>query len=152
VNKGQDDARSQPDSAATGQAGEEVAARYLAGQGCAILARNWRANPGEVDIIARCPARKESGSKEQEARATLAFIEVRTRHGRKGLAEESISRRKAASMASAAYAYMAANGLDTETTPWRIDVLAVSLAGDDMASVNWVQGAIDEGMLGMSSD
>ncbi|HEX9988491.1 MAG TPA: YraN family protein [Chloroflexia bacterium] len=147
MNKRQAGARSQPDSAATGQTGEEVAARYLARQGCAILARNWRANPGEVDIIARCPGRIVSGSEAQEAQPTLAFIEVRTRHGRKGLAEESISRRKAASMASAAYAYMAANGLDPETTHWRIDVLAISLAGDDMASVNWVQGAIDEGML-----
>ena len=42
---------------------------------------------------------------------------------------------------------MAENGLDPDTIPWRIDVLAVSLSGDDMASVNWVQGAIDEGML-----
>jgi hypothetical protein len=50
-------------------------------------------------------------------------------------------------MASAAYAYMAANALDPETTPWRIDLLAVSLAAGDMASINWVQGAIDEGML-----
>lgn len=51
-------------------------------------------------------------------------------------------------MTSAAYAYMAANDLDPETIPWRIDLIAVSLAGGDMASINWVQGAIDEGMLG----
>ncbi|HYO50026.1 MAG TPA: YraN family protein [Chloroflexia bacterium] len=140
--------RPQPERVTTGQTGEEVAARYLARQGCAILARNWRANPGEVDIIARCLGPINPGNEEQEAQATLAFIEVRTRHGRKGLAEESISQRKAASMASAAYAYMAVHGLDPETTPWRIDLLAVSLAGGDMASINWVQGAIDEGMLG----
>lgn len=143
-----DDARPRQDSATTGRAGEEVAARYLARHGCTILARNWHAKPGEVDIIARCPGRRAPGNEEQEAQATLAFIEVRTRHGRRGLAEESISRRKAASMAAAAYAYMAANGLDPESTPWRIDVLALSLAGDDTASVNWVQGAIDEAMLG----
>ena len=121
----------------TGQKGEELAANYLVRQGCKVLARNWRANPGEVDIIAECPGPEP----------VLAFVEVRTRHGRTGLAEESISKRKAASMVSAAYAYMEAHSLDPEVTHWRIDLVAVSVSGAKVSAINWVQGALDEGMF-----
>ena len=78
----------------------------------------------------------------------LAFMEVRTRHGREGLAEKLISRRKAASMASAAFSYMAANNLDPNTTHWRIDLVAVAISGDDLLGINWIQGAIGEEMVG----
>lgn len=123
---------------ATGRAGEDLAARYLERQGCAILKRNWRANPGEVDIVARCPVEGES---------VLLFVEVRTRHGRAGLAEESLSRRKALSMTAAAYAYMSAHDLDPEKVDWRIDLLAISPSGE-LSAVNWVKGAISEDVLG----
>lgn len=122
------------DKGSTGQRGEELAANYLVNQGCKILARNWRANPGEVDIIVECPGPEP----------VLAFVEVRTRHGRSGLAEESISRRKAASMVSAAYAYMEAHGINSEEAPWRLDLLAISMSGRSVTSVNWVRGALDE--------
>jgi Holliday junction resolvase-like predicted endonuclease len=78
----------------------------------------------------------------------LAFIEVRTRHGREGLAEESISRRKATNMAAAAFAYMRTNGLDPNVTHWRIDLIAIAMSGDDLMGINWVQGAIAEEMVG----
>lgn len=35
-----------------GKWGEDVAARYLAGKGFRILFRNWRAERGDIDIIA----------------------------------------------------------------------------------------------------
>jgi putative endonuclease len=124
-----------PDRSATGQIGENAAAGYLARHGCTILARNWRANPGEVDIIAQFGVGKAS---------TLIFAEVRTRHGERGMAEESISRRKASSMASAAYAYMAAHNLDPETTAWRIDLIAIAMRGSSIVSINWIQNALEE--------
>ena len=127
------------EGASTGRRGEDIAARYLVKHGCTVLARNWRANPGEVDIIASCPTK--SGEDE------LAFIEVRTRHGRVGLAEESISPHKATSMASAAYAYMAAHDIDPEKAPWRIDLIAIALRGSTIISINWAQNAIDEDTL-----
>lgn len=128
----------------TGVRGEEAAALYLRRKGCTILARNWRAKPGEVDIIATCPVRAPAGLEDVSAPATvLAFVEVRTRHGRQGLAEESISERKANSMITAAYAYMSLQGLDPETTPWRIDLLAIAVWGGTMAAINWVQGALE---------
>ncbi|HUP27624.1 MAG TPA: YraN family protein [Chloroflexia bacterium] len=123
----------------TGRKGEELAAGHLVRQGCKILATNWQANPGEVDIIAQCP---DAGG-----RSLLAFVEVRTRHGRAGLAEESISKRKAASMVSAAYAYMEAEQIDPEVTPWRIDLVAIALTGSTISHLNWVRGALDEGLL-----
>ncbi len=123
--------------AVTGRAGEDAAAGYLARRGCVILARNWLANPGEVDIIANCPDGGGSGT------TALAFVEVRTRHGERGMAEESISRKKAASMAFAAYAYMAANGLDPESTAWCIDLVAIVMRGPDIVSINWVQNALE---------
>jgi Holliday junction resolvase-like predicted endonuclease len=116
-------------------------AGYLARHGCAILARNWRANPGEVDIIALCQDTGKPGA------GTLVFAEVRTRHGERGMAEQSISRRKASSMASAAYAYMAAHNLDPETTAWRIDLLAVAMRGSSIVSINWIQNALEETQL-----
>jgi Holliday junction resolvase-like predicted endonuclease len=76
-----------------------------------------------------------------------AFVEVRTRHGLPGLAEGSISRRKATSMASAAYDYLSSRNLDPDATPWRIDLVAISMSGDSVNSINWIQGAISEEML-----
>ena len=129
--------------ASTGRRGEDIAARYLVKHGCTVVARNWHAKPGEVDIVAWCPPAAPTGSGEQE----LAFVEVRTRHGRPGLAEESISPHKATSMASAAYAYMTANGIDPERTPWRLDLVAIAMHGPTITSINWVKNAIDENML-----
>lgn len=122
--------------AATGRAGEDAAARYLEAQGCRVLARNWRANPGEIDIVAECPP--EPG----ESQPTLAFVEVRTRHGDVGLAEESITPRKAASMAAAAYAYMLAHDIDPEATPWRLDLVAVTVRGPRILDLNWSPGVL----------
>ena len=127
----------------TGRQGEEIAARYLEGRGCTVLARNWQANPGEVDIVAECPSQSGFNPGGRE----LAFAEVRTRHGRQGLAEESISRRKAGSMVAAAYSYMEAHNLDPEATHWRIDLIAIAMEGSRITSINWIQGALDEDML-----
>jgi putative endonuclease len=51
---------------ALGRQGEELASRYLTRRGMRILARNWRCELGELDIIACCGA-------------TLVAVEVKTR-------------------------------------------------------------------------
>ncbi len=137
----------------TGDMGESLAADYLVKRGCIILARNWRASPGEIDIVARCPIDSGrandpgSGLLYDPGRDMLAFVEVRTRHGATGMAEESISSRKAAGMASAALHYIASHNLDPDSTSWRIDVLAVAISPDGLSTINWVQGAIGEDSL-----
>jgi putative endonuclease len=126
----------------TGDRGEQIAAQYLAKRGCEIVARNWRANPGEIDIVARCPAEGNPPTGEM-----LLFVEVRTRHGERGLAEESVSLRKASGMISAALQYLEAHGLDPEGVAWRIDVVGVAVGRAGMASVTWTQGAVGEDSL-----
>jgi putative endonuclease len=49
-----------------GRQGEELASRYLTRRGMRILARNWRCELGELDIIACCDS-------------TLVAVEVKTR-------------------------------------------------------------------------
>jgi putative endonuclease len=127
-------------SSVTGRKGEDRAVGYLASQGCNIVARNWQAHPGEIDIIVEC------GDERDGVEPTVAFVEVRTRHGREGLAEESISARKAASMVSAAYSYMEAHGIDPEVRRWRIDLVSIALEGN-RSSIHWIKNAIGEDML-----
>jgi putative endonuclease len=135
-----EDAKKTPrPSSITGRKGEDRAVGYLANQGCTILARNWHAHPGEIDIIIECPSL-------DGREPALAFVEVRTRHGRQGLAEESISPRKAANMVAAAYAYMQAHEVDPEAVPWRIDLVSIALEGN-RTSINWIKNAISEDML-----
>lgn len=64
-----------------GKWGEDVAAGYLLQQGFEILARNWRHEHKEVDIIAQ----REN---------ILYFIEVKTRHGEEWKAESAITSKK----------------------------------------------------------
>ena len=123
----------------TGRKGEDRAAGYLASQGCKIVVRNWQAHPGEIDIIAECGDEGDGGE------PTVAFVEVRTRHGREGLAEESISAKKAASMVSAAYSYMEAHGIDPEVRRWRIDLVSIALEGN-RTTISWIKNAVGEGV------
>ena len=102
-----------------GQWGETWVAHHLQRAGYTILARNWRAGPLELDIVAR----------EGE---TVVFVEVRTRRGvlQKALdaALESVGPRKRACVLEAAQAYLLAHAL--EDVPWRVDVAAVAVQGD----------------------
>jgi len=47
-------------------------------------------------------------------------------------------------MVSAAYAFMAAHAIDPDSTPWRIDLVALSMRGSNIVSINWVQNAVEE--------
>ena len=75
---------------ATGQWGEEIAARYLESKGYTICARNIHTAHGEIDIVA---------GKE----AATIFVEVKTRSSHAfAYPEDSVTRRKQAAMLSAA--------------------------------------------------
>lgn len=94
----------------TGRRGEDLAARLLLGKGYELLARNYRAGRGEIDLIAR----KEN---------LLVFVEVKTRTNLAfGMPEAAVSKRKAALVTQAADAYIF-------STDWhgniRFDVVAV---------------------------
>lgn len=68
-----------------GKWGEDVAANYLLQHGFEILARNWRHEHKEIDIIAQRDGK-------------LYFVEVKTRHGEEWNAEEAITSKKRALM------------------------------------------------------
>lgn len=95
-----------------GRRGEELAARHLAAQGYEILARNWRCETGELDLVAR------DGD-------CLALVEVRARRGRVlGTPEESITVAKQARLVALAEAYVQEYDWPGD---YRIDVVAVEL-------------------------
>jgi putative endonuclease len=106
-----------------------VAARRLAALGYEIVARNWRCEAGEVDIVAR------DGE-------TWVFVEVRTRRGRRfGTPEESITGAKQARLVQTASAYLAERGLDD--VDWRIDVVAIELGpGGEVWRVDVIENAV----------
>jgi len=76
------------------------------------MARNWRCQEGELDLVAR-------------QGACLVVVEVRTRRGKAlGPPEESITQAKQARLISLAEAYVQAVDWPGD---WRIDVVAVEL-------------------------
>jgi len=114
---------------ALGQAGEELAARYLAEQGYRIVERNYRCAVGELDIVAREGER-------------WAFVEVRTRRGRShGTPEESITPAKQRKLIEVASTYLQEKGL--RDVDWRIDVVAIEHGRDGRPPrVNLIRGAV----------
>lgn len=108
-----------------GFGGEEDAAAFLARQGLAIVARNYRTRLGEIDLIARDGA-------------TLVFVEVRLRRSERfGGAVGSIDARKRRRIVAAARRYLMRL---RRVPPCRFDV--VTLDGD---SATWLRGAFDAG-------
>jgi putative endonuclease len=78
----------------TGQRGETLAAEHLTAQGYEIVARNYRAGRGEIDLIVR------RGD-------WLVFVEVKTRTNLAyGYPEAAVSERKAALVVATAEAYV----------------------------------------------
>lgn len=93
-----------------GRWGEQAAADYLEKQGYQILARNFRTEHGEVDIIAR-----------QEN--VLVFVEVKARSSNRfGYPEHSVTPRKRQHILSAAEKYILEH---PKFQTWRVDVIAV---------------------------
>jgi putative endonuclease len=102
---------------------EALAARFLEGNGLAILNRNYRTRFGEVDLVARDGA-------------TLVFVEVRQRSWSAwGGAAASIDARKQSRVVAAARHYL--SRLATEP-PCRFDV--VTLQGPE-GQPQWLRGA-----------
>jgi putative endonuclease len=121
-----------------GRYGEDYTAGYLSGQGYAILARNWRARGGEVDIVA-------------QQGAWLVFVEVRARTVRPangattaifGSPEESITPAKRRRLAALCTAYLYEHPWPG---PWRIDVVALEFYPDRaLARMNHLEDAVSE--------
>ncbi len=100
------------DRQALGRRGEDLAAHHLTTKGYEVLARNWRCESGELDLVAR------DGN-------CLAMVEVRTRRGQDlGTPEESVTAAKQARLVTLGQAYVQEHGWLGD---WRIDVVAIEM-------------------------
>src|ERR1700733_3252528 len=95
---------------ALGGRGENVAAGYLRQQGFKIIARNFRCELGEIDIIAR------DGK-------TLVFVEVKTRTYDDPQPEEQVNLAKQQTLTRVAHVYLSRYGIPQP--PARFDVVAI---------------------------
>jgi putative endonuclease len=96
-----------------GQAGEAAALAWVRDQGWTVLARDWRARTGQIDIVA------EDGE-------TLVLLEVKARRGTGfGLPEEAVDGRKQQKLRSLMETYRLATKRQRQQC--RIDVLGLIL-------------------------
>lgn len=100
-----------------GKSGEDLAVTFLKKKGYQVLARNYRAIRGEIDIV-------------MQDGATLVFVEVKTGTTNKfGNPETWVNQKKQAQIAKVAQAYLLKNGL--EGMNCRFDVIAIKRMDHD---------------------
>jgi len=101
----------------TGRQGEAEAVRYLREKGYEIMARNYRHQHAEIDLVA-------------QKSKLLIFVEVKTRTNLSyGNPEEFVSYTKARLVMKAAEHYIFANDWQHDI---RFDVIAVTVAGHEV--------------------
>ncbi len=105
--------RNDSDRWGLGRRGEAVAADYLRARGWVLLARNFRAGPKELDLVA-------------ERGGTVAFVEVKTRSSTTGGTPlEPIRAPKRRTVEAAARRWIHENGKAGVT--YRFDAIAVDM-------------------------
>ena len=115
----------------TGHIGEELAAKYLTGQGFEVLHRNLRIGHLETDIIC------ENGEH-------IVFAEVKTRRStgektRYGSARDAVDARKREHLFAFAREYLRAH--PTEKRP-RIDLVEVYLSYGEEPKITWIKNIL----------
>lgn len=94
-----------------GKTGEDLAAKHLILKGYKILSRNYRAERGEIDIVA-------------QDRDTIVFVEVKTASTTKfGSPETWVDERKQIQISKVASAYLVEHRLEDQNC--RFDVVAI---------------------------
>ena len=94
--------------------GESLAVKHLKARGCEILAQNYRARRGEIDLIV------------QDGEFTV-FVEVKTRRSlRFGLPQAAVTLQKQRQISKVALAYLQSHNL--LDAPCRFDVIAIHLS------------------------
>ena len=113
-----------------GRWGEDTAAVYLGRADYEIVARNWRTEHGEIDLVTR-------------HEGAWVFVEVKARRsGDYGTPEEAITPAKRQRLLESALSYLAEHDLDD--VEWRIDVVAIIVLRGDYAnpSIEVYQNAV----------
>jgi putative endonuclease len=116
-----------------GDAGERFAERSLSEKGWAVVARKWRGDGGEVDLVAL------DGD-------ILVFVEVKTRRGAGyGAAEEAVDGQKCERLLSLGEQFVASNPTFASSL-WRVDIVAITLdSRGHVARVNHIEDACQSG-------
>lgn len=100
-----------------GQVAEQIACDLLEKSGLRLVARNWRAREGELDIVASAPD------------GTCVFCEVRSRTGEEtGSPLETVNARKRAQIIRVARSFLAENPVSAPS--YRFDVVGVTFFAD----------------------
>lgn len=111
-----------------GNLGEEIAARYLESQGYQVLARQWRWQRIDLDIVAL-------------QAQTVVFVEVKARSStRLAPPETAVTPAKQRRLGAAAQAYLDAH-YAADTPMSRFDVVAVSLDNPEHPAIEHFQDA-----------
>ncbi len=94
--------------------GESLAVEHLKARGCKILAQNYRAGRGEIDIIVK------DGQ-------FIVFVEVKTRRSLKfGVPQASVTKQKQKQISKIALAYLQSKNF--WDAPCRFDVIGIHLS------------------------
>lgn len=111
-----------------GKAGEMAVCCYLEERGCHILARNYRIQGGEIDIIA------VDGEE-------LLFVEVKSRRrGAMVSGYEAVTERKKKFLIRAAMQYCTEHVIDLQP---RFDVAAVCMLKGQIQEIDYLKNAFD---------
>ena len=110
--------------------GESLAAKHLKARGYEILARNYRARRGEIDLIAR------DGE-------FVVFVEVKTRRSLKfGLPQAAVTLQKQRQISKVALAYLQSRNLMDALC--RFDVIAIRLSPQlELLKLEQIESAFD---------
>jgi putative endonuclease len=115
-----------------GQIGEDAAANYLTEKGYRVVARNYRAGRGEIDLIAWLDDR------------LLVFVEIKTRSSESfGGPEGAVTARKQHVMARTAGEYMIEIGYEWAV---RFDVVAVIVHHNQVVEIRHHEDAFFPGL------
>lgn len=113
-----------------GKIGESLAVTHLEARGCRILARNYRAGRGEIDLIVR------DGQ-------FIVFVEVKTRRSLKfGVPQAAVTRQKQRQISKIALTYLQSKNL--WDTPCRFDVIGIHLSHrSELLHLEHIESAFD---------
>lgn len=104
-----------------GQAGEELAEKFLVSRGFKLLAHNFRSKVGEIDLIMR-------NSEE------IIFVEVKARHGAStARVFEAVDESKLSKISAVAEEWLEQKKL--QNVSWRIDLVII-----EADKLRWVKG------------
>ncbi|MCS6834990.1 MAG: YraN family protein [Anaerolineae bacterium] len=112
-----------------GQQGESIAVQHLEQKQYLILARNWRHQHGEIDIIAW-------------HNDVLVFAEVKTR--RSSNTDDSLPNftpRKRTALLQAIYHYLDQHQISDVT--WRLDLIAVAIPPQGQPLIDHLEDALE---------